>query len=141
MGGASIWRSASPPVAGGGRRRVLVVHDEMAVLRWLSRAVQTVHDVVSVASPSDALARIGHADRWDAVLAPIMMSEMSGFEFSACLRKARADLGDRLALMTSANVAAHVRNLQAGSRVRIVRRPDTLDAFVALLAEVTCPQE
>ncbi len=126
---------------GSGRPRVLVVHDEVPQIRCLCRMLQGDHDVISVASPTQALFRLGSNGLLDLILVPIMMAEMSGFEFAGLLRQARADLASRLALMTSSNVRSHMRNLQAGSRVRIVPRPEDLDAFRSMLAEVTGSRE
>jgi CheY-like chemotaxis protein len=126
---------------GSGQPRVLVVHDQIPQIRCLCRMLEGDHEVMSVASPTQALFRLGSDRLLDVILAPIMMAEMSGFEFAGLLRQARADLVSRLALMTSANIRSHVRNLQAGSRVRIVHRPEDLEAFRSVLAEVTGSRE
>lgn len=120
------------------RRRVLLVEDEISGLRPFGRGLDKHHDVTRVQA-GDALRRIGSGEAWDVILAFIIMSEMSGFEFSRRVRAARADLGERLVLMASANASSHVANLQARSPVRIVHVPDSLECLLRLVAETVPP--
>ncbi len=117
--------------------RVLVV-DEWLSLRNLTRRLTQKYAITTLSFPSEALERIEQGDSWDAILAFIMMPEMSGFEFFRRMRQARPDLAARLVLMTDTDLVPHVQSLQSKSCVPIVTKPVDPEAFVEALTRAVC---
>jgi CheY-like chemotaxis protein/two-component sensor histidine kinase len=69
------------------RARVLVVDDEVAIGRALQRSLGRYHDVVTMTSGKEALARIASGERFDAILSDLMMPEVTGMELYEELSK------------------------------------------------------
>lgn len=114
------------------RHRILIV-DEWLSLRRLTRRLIQQCAITTVSFPSEALERIGSGDSWDAILAFIMMPEMSGFEFFRQMDRVRSDLAARLVLMTDTDVEPHLRNLRSKSPVPIVARPADPETLLHVL--------
>jgi DNA-binding NtrC family response regulator len=80
------------PIASDDRARVLVVDDDVLVLRatqrWLKR---NGHDAVAVETARDALARLAE-HRFDVVISDIAMPDMDGIAFLGELRRTDGDI-------------------------------------------------
>jgi len=73
------------------RSRILVVDDEPAMLRSVSRILEGSYDVASAPSPLEALA-LAPAFKPDLAILDIRMPEMDGFELMARLKVLKPDL-------------------------------------------------
>lgn len=91
------------------RARLLVIDDEPALARIIARSLADVYDADVVTSAPDALARLRHGERYDAVLCDLLMPEMSGMELYATLSAERPDLARKMVFMTGgvASESAH----------------------------------
>jgi CheY-like chemotaxis protein len=121
--------AATPPEC----HRVLVV-DEWLSLRSVIKGLTQKYALTTLSLPSAALKRIELGESWDAILAFIIMPEMSGFEFFRRMRQTRPDLAARLVLMTEADALPHLRNLQSKSRVPIVTKPADPETLLCVLS-------
>jgi CheY-like chemotaxis protein len=68
------------------RTNVLVVDDDVVLLRSVERQLRSTYDVTTANHPSEALA---HDPRYDVVLADYAMPEMNGLQFLSLVRKVR----------------------------------------------------
>ncbi len=84
----------------GLRLRVLVVDDEPALGRALSRTLSGQHEVTVMTSGSKALASIRGGERFDAIVLDVMMPEMSGMELYRELERAVPDQAQRVIFLT-----------------------------------------
>jgi signal transduction histidine kinase len=82
------------------RARVLVVDDEVAIGRALARSLGRYHDVVTLTSGKEALARIASGERFDAILSDLMMPEVTGMELHEELSRIAPDQAKRMIFLT-----------------------------------------
>ncbi|MBI2297353.1 MAG: response regulator [Armatimonadetes bacterium] len=82
------------------RGRVLVVDDDDAVRRMVSRILRVEHEVEEVASASEAQQRLAEGAEFDAVLCDVMMPQMSGIELHRWLREHHPGLAPRVVFVT-----------------------------------------
>ncbi len=122
--------AAPPPAA---RARVLVVDDEPMVGASLRRALSA-HDVVSVTSAREALARIEGGERFDVILCDVMMPGMSGPELYAELDRRGSDAARRLVFLTGGAVHPSTREFLARTPAAVLEKPFDAAALRALVA-------
>ncbi len=82
------------------RGRVLVIDDEPAIGRVVSRVLQNEHDVIVVADAREALPRIAAGEVFDVVFCDLMMPGMTGMDFFEVLRESNPDLARRVVFVT-----------------------------------------
>jgi signal transduction histidine kinase len=95
----SVKATTVRPVTGV-RARVLVVDDEPAMGRALSRMLKGHLDVLAVTSGKDALRRIAAGERFEVILSDVMMPEISGMELHQRLQKMAPDQAERMIFVT-----------------------------------------
>jgi len=91
--------TSTPANAPGHQANVLVIEDEPALGRVLSRLLAP-HRVTVVTRAREALTRIGNGDRFDVILCDLMMPEMTGMDFHRELTAAHPDIADRVVFMS-----------------------------------------
>jgi PAS domain S-box-containing protein len=82
------------------RGQVLVIDDEPAIGRTVSRVLQKEHDVLVLTSAREALALIAAGEVFDVVLCDLMMPELTGIEFFELLQEANPELARRIVFVT-----------------------------------------
>lgn len=86
-------------------RRVLVVDDEPAVLRMVSRVLGRADiEVVGVRGGREALERLGTGERFDAILCDVEMPEIDGLELARRVARDHPELAGRVALLSGSAV-------------------------------------
>src|SRR5690606_29490572 len=85
-GEPGVGPAATPLPVAGRRGRVLVIDDEVMIGNAIGRALRGDHDVTSLTSASEALARIRGGERFDAIICDLMMPVMTGMEFHEGVR-------------------------------------------------------
>ena len=95
-------RAASPaPVeAVAHRARVLVVDDELAIGRALSRSLGRHHEVVFLTSSREALTRITAGERFDVIFSDLMMPDVTGMDLYEELLRIAPDQAKRMVFVT-----------------------------------------
>jgi signal transduction histidine kinase/CheY-like chemotaxis protein len=117
------------------RGRVLVVDDEPAVAKAVSRTLASEHDVVVVSSAKDALARIGSGERFDVILCDLMMPQMTGMDLYAELSRQDPPQSDRMIFLSGGAFSAAARAfLQHIPNARI-DKPFNANALRALVRD------
>lgn len=82
------------------RLRVLLVDDEAVIGQAVRRALFG-YDVVSTTSPKEALARLENGERFDAVIADVIMPDMDGRELAFEIAAIDRALADRVLFLTA----------------------------------------
>jgi signal transduction histidine kinase len=82
------------------RARVLVIDDEVAIGRALARSLGRYHEVVTLTSGKEALARIASGERFDVILSDLMMPEVTGMELHEELSRIALDQAKRMIFLT-----------------------------------------
>jgi len=83
-----------------GRRRVLVVDDEVLIGRVVKRSLESHCDTAVETSARAALDRLRSGEQFDLVLCDMMMPEMSGVDFHAAVLAAAPAVAGRIAFIT-----------------------------------------
>jgi CheY-like chemotaxis protein len=83
------------------RGKILVLDDEPMIGNVVRRALAREHDVTSLSSGSDALARILRGERYDVILCDLMMPEMTGMDFHARLSNVAPEQASAIIFLTA----------------------------------------
>jgi len=89
--------------------RVLVVDDELTLLRNIERSLAKFHDVVALESAVEALAKIEAGERFDAIVCDLMMPEMTGMQLYAELQRIAPDQAQRMIFITGGAFSTSAR--------------------------------
>ena len=98
---AAAARPAERAAAGDQRRcRILVVDDEPMVVASVRRILAADHEIVTVTSGADAVARLREDARFDVVLCDVMMPGMTGMELHEVVKSGWPGLERRMVFIT-----------------------------------------
>jgi signal transduction histidine kinase len=127
-----------PSVAGPARRsRVLVLDDEIAFGRALERSLGRFHDVVTLTSGADSLARIAAGERFDAILSDLMMPHMTGMDLYEQLCAIAPDQARRMIFLTGGAFTERARQFLDGVKNPCVEKPFELANVLELIAGIS----
>jgi two-component system, cell cycle sensor histidine kinase and response regulator CckA len=96
--GKAQSRGSEPEPSRSGR--ILVVDDDAYVAAAISRALRPQHELESVTSAREALARMGQGQRFDLILCDLMMPDMTGMELYAELSQLVPEQAERMVFLT-----------------------------------------
>ena len=82
------------------RGRVLVVDDDALVLLGIRRLLDEEHDLVTTTSAHEAMRRVRDGERFDAIVADLMMPEMTGMALHAQIAALSPALADKMLFIT-----------------------------------------
>jgi CheY-like chemotaxis protein len=119
---------------------VLVIDDEPALLAAIGRSLEDTHDVVTASGGRAALAILGSDVSFDAVLADLMMADLTGMDLYETVRERHPHLERRFLFMTGGAFTPCAQRFVAAMPDRCLEKPlghrqllDAVDA-VALAA-------
>jgi signal transduction histidine kinase/ActR/RegA family two-component response regulator len=118
------------------RGLVLVVDDDPMVCKSLSRLLQSQHDVESLTSPRDALARIRSGEVFDAILCDVMMPEMSGVEFYQELAIHAPSQAAKVVFVSGGVFSEEARSFLDSGKHRVIEKPVKSQIVFKALAAV-----
>ena len=117
------------------RLRILVIDDEPLVGRAVARHLRR-HDVTIELRAQDALERLRKGESFDAILADIMMPEMSGIQFHEQLRRELPEFATRVVFMSGGAFGPEAEAFTATSDVAVLEKPldlPTLSTYLRTL--------
>ncbi len=121
---------AAEPLGVRGRRgRVLVVDDEPAIGRAMTRALQRDHDVFVVHDAREALPTIAAGAVFDVIFCDVMMPGMTGMEFFEALRDANPELARRIVFVTGGAFTAQTQAFLDSVRNATMTKPVDIEAL------------
>jgi signal transduction histidine kinase/ActR/RegA family two-component response regulator len=91
---------ATPSLTRVRRARILVVDDELDILKVVRRTLSGEHDVATASSAWEAMERIAKGERFEVLLCDLMMPEMTGMEFHSELLGRAPDQAARIIFLT-----------------------------------------
>ena len=121
----------APPALRG---RILAIDDEPLVGAVLTRALAA-HEVVSLTSAAEALARIRGGERFDLIFCDLMMPHMTGMDFYAALEKEAPEVVSRVTFLTGGAFTQGARDFLERTAARTVEKPFDLKSMRALVAD------
>jgi CheY-like chemotaxis protein len=140
--GDELPRDASEvplPAAGAAparRARVLIVDDEVAIIRSLGALLETDYDVVMMTSGREAMEALLGGATYDVVLCDLMMPNVTGMDIYEKLAEVRPGEQAKLVFMTGGAFTDRARAFLAGITNECVEKPfpiSDLDAIIAKL--------
>lgn len=115
---------------------VLVVDDEPAICRALSRLLRSRCRVTVAVGGREALSLLASEREYDVVLCDLMMPELSGAELFELMRTSRPELARRFVFMTGGAFTPHAREFLAKVENARIDKPIDPRALRALLEEL-----
>ena len=107
------------------RLRVLVVDDQVLVLRTMSRLLAS-FETTSVSNPTEALALVQSGAQFDVVLSDVMMPELTGPELYVQCQRHSPQLARRFLFASADPAAAQLLIADAAARIGADRPPPLL---------------
>lgn len=108
---------------GQARRSVLVVDDEVRLLRSIQLLLRDQHDVQITSRAEDALALVEQGARFDVILCDLQMPNMSGMELSERLLALDPETRERLVFLTGGAVTGEARAFLEVTSHRVLTKP------------------
>ena len=108
--GASVPPSLSAGPDGNAQKRVLIVDDEVAIVRLLSESLESIASVVGETVPGRALDLILADPGFDAIVCDVMMPGMTGIDLHERVVRDRPDLASRFVFICGGTYTARARD-------------------------------
>jgi len=124
---------ASPSSKPIGKRRILVIDDELPIGRSLEALLGSDHSVEAVSSGAEALARIAADPSWEVAICDLMMPSMTGMELHARVVEVRPGFERRMIFMTGGAFTARAAEFLATVPNPRVEKPFRLREIEAAL--------
>ena len=113
----------APPPTAGGRKRVLVVDDEVRLARSIQRLLEPDHEVNILHSASDALDELLGGRPYDLVLCDLHMPGVSGVELHRRLHAQRPDLAEAVIFVSGGAFTPEARAFVRQRPDRVLHKP------------------
>jgi PAS domain S-box-containing protein len=117
----------------GARRRMLLIDDDVALLRSLGRALDRYFEVVSVPSAVRALALL-EQHSFDVILCDVMMPEMNGLAFREHVAARFPQLAPTIVFMTGGTFTSEEQQRLTATASRVLTKPLDIPALLSALA-------
>ena len=115
------------------RLRILIVDDELMLLKALRNYLSISVDVVLADGGQEALALLEHDANFDLVLCDVHMPTVDGVAVYEGVSERRPELMDRFVFLTGGALTPRARDFLARSRPKIVHKPVQAEALSSLL--------
>jgi PAS domain S-box-containing protein len=111
-------------VAVAGRRgRILVVDDEVFVVRGVQRVLSKNHDVVAALAAGEALALCASGEKFDLIICDLMMPEMSGMDLHRELMRLVPEQAKRMIFLTGGAFTPKARRFLSETPKEHIEKP------------------
>jgi signal transduction histidine kinase/ActR/RegA family two-component response regulator len=104
-------------------RRILLVDDEIMLLRAFGRALSKRHQVEMVSSGEEALDRLKAGERWDVIVCDLMMPGVDGVRVYEALDQVAPDMKSRIMFCSGGAFTPRTREFCARVTVPILDKP------------------
>jgi len=119
---ADAARATSEP-AGPTRRRVLIVDDEPLLLATLQAILSDIHEVVTASGAREALSILAADRAFDAVVADLMMADLTGMDLYERFAADDPDLARRFLFMTGGAFTRRAQTFLSTVPNRCIEKP------------------
>ena len=114
--------------------RLLLIDDDVAVLRGLDRGLSRIHEVETISDPEAGLQAAIEGDH-DLILVDIHMPQMTGFDLFERLKAAAPARAERLVFCTAAITNSGLEKAVLSTGRPVLFKPLTVADLVPLLLE------
>jgi signal transduction histidine kinase len=134
-GGALAAPARVGPEATSSRRaRILLVDDEFALCRAISRALSRQHDVTVSTSGREAISRVVSGERFDVIVSDLMMPEVTGMEIHDVLVRRVPEQAERMVFLTGGAFTAGAREFLDSVPNPRLEKPFEIPSLLAIVA-------
>ncbi len=148
VGEGSVFRVTLPPadvavaeqvpqialdVTANRRCRILVVDDEPIIAKAVQRALSQEHEVVTIGNAIEALHRIGAGERFDVILADLMMPQMTGMDLYSELSRIAPEQASAMIFLTGGAFTTRARSFLDATPNQRVEKPFDIRHLRALI--------
>jgi CheY-like chemotaxis protein len=119
-----------------GRGRVLVIDDEPSLLRSIDALISENHEVVTASNGREALEVLRVDNRFDVVVADLMMADVNGIALYEAVREGHAGFERRFLFMTGGAFTAESRRFLDSIPNRCIDKPFDGDELLQAIDEV-----
>jgi CheY-like chemotaxis protein len=116
------------------RARILILDDEAAITRALSRLLRARHDVEVANDARRALAMLEGGASFDLLLCDLEMPGMNGVDFVEALARSRPELRDRVVFMSGGGCTPRTRAFLETTSIPQLSKPFPREVLDELLA-------
>lgn len=127
---------AAPTAAPARKARILVVDDELAIVRALQRSLAPEHEVTGLTESREALARLCAGETYDLVICDLMMPDLTGMELHAEVERARPEQARRFVFATGGAFSHQARQFLEKWNDRQIGKPFDVQNVQALVARL-----
>jgi CheY-like chemotaxis protein len=130
-------RSVPPPPlpsTPGRRGTILVVDDDLAVIRSLRRVLSRRHDVLAASSAEEALDIVGANQAIDVVLCNVFLPEMGGPDLYREMKRQQHPAAERLVFITGGAVDGEISRFLAATTRPVLEKPLDIPLLKSLIA-------
>ena len=113
------------------RSRILVIDDDEAILKLVSRALRSEYDTTVEANPANALLTLLTGAVFEMILCDVSMPGTSGIELHAAVLAEKPETAARFVLMTGGGLSASEEQLLRSRHVHNIAKPFTPDELRA----------
>jgi CheY-like chemotaxis protein/anti-sigma regulatory factor (Ser/Thr protein kinase) len=121
------------------RKRILIVDDELPIIRALTRFLRRDYDLISASGAAEALDRISTDDAFDAVLCDLMMAGANGMQLYETLCKTNPELARKVVFLTGGASSPETQEFLRKSQNPTLIKPVDGDELLRFLADFTAP--
>ena len=125
---------SAPALSPPKRPRVLVIDDEIHVLRSIQRGLGRSHDLVVLTSAEEALDRIRAGECFDAIVCDLMMPEMTGMDLHAALTASGSPAVRSMVFITGGAFTQRARDFLASVDNPYLEKPFEFEALRGTIA-------
>ncbi len=139
------WTSVLPEAPPSRRLRVLLVDDQVLVLKATASMLREL-DVVTAASAVEALARLDDGSHFDVIVSDVSMPETTGPELFVRVRERHPQLAERFLLLSGDSYAASLicsaiaRREGLRTVPRVLDKPVPRDELVRAIQDIARPR-
>ena len=127
--GVAPTKSAS----GARRGRILVIDDEVMIVRSLLRVLHHDHDVDTVTSAREGLERLESGQSYDLILCDLMMPDMTGMDLHAELRARHRALLEPIVFLTGGAFTQRAKQFLETAETPWIEKPVDMRALRELI--------
>ena len=115
------------------RGRILIVDDEILIVRVLKRILSKKHDVEALSSAKEALAMCSAGRKFDLILCDLMMPDMTGMEFHRELSLVDPEQVNKMIFLTGGTFTDSARQFLSGSPKEYLEKPFDAPNILAIV--------
>jgi len=132
----ALQDKTQPSPSSSRRYRILIIDDEIALLRVMKRQLKAEHDVVTARGAEAGLELIESSGPFDAIVCDLMMPDVDGVEFCRRLRACHPEMAQRVIICSGGAFLPKARSFLNSVETPVLGKPFELHELLAAIEKV-----